>query len=269
MSDQPDITSIKNPRIKHLLELQTKSRSRRKEGLFIIEGLLEIERAARAGYSFEEVFYNGRLISSQEIKKYNLPYKGKAMNLTAEVYEKVAYRKTSGGIIAVVRSREHPLENVKLSSNPLLLVIESIEKPGNIGALLRTADAAGIDGLIICDPLTDLYNPNVIRSSIGAVFTVPIAIAESGEVINWLKENSIRIYGTALSASKRYDLSDFSKPSAIVMGTEATGLSDQWLKAADQNIIIPMLGEMDSLNVSVSAAVVIFEATRQRGFKTS
>lgn len=267
MPDIPEITSTKNPRIKHLLELQTKSKTRRKENLFVIEGLLEISRADNAGYRFKSVYFNRSLINANDLKNYIKHQEVQPVALSDEVYHKVAYRQSTGGIIAVAETKSHTLEQMKVSSNPLLLITESVEKPGNIGALLRTADAAGVDGFIICDPLTDLYNPNVIRSSIGAVFTVNVAVADTDSVINWLQSNKISIYGTALTASKRYDKINYSHPSAIIMGTEATGLSDKWLNVSDQNIIIPMLGEMDSLNVSVSAAVVIFEAARQRDFK--
>lgn len=266
MPEPLEITSGKNPKIKHLLELQTKSKVRRKEGLFVIEGLPEIERAAAAGYDFKHVFFNKRLIDAGTANKYC--HKGnQPVILSPEVYEKVTYRQSSGGLIVIAQAKSHTLEELHLSRNPLLLIIEAVEKPGNIGALLRTADAAGADGLIICDPRTDLYNPNIIRASTGGIFTVPIAVAESDTVIQWAKSNTIRIYCTALTASSRYDKVDFSQSSAIVMGTEATGLSEKWLSASNNNIIIPMQGTIDSLNVSVSAAVVLFEAARQRGFK--
>lgn len=266
MQELPEITSIKNPRIKHLLELQTKSRVRRKEGLFVIEGLLEVERAATAGYIFKDVYFNNKLIDAATAGKYcksgNQP-----VILSPEVYEKVTYRQSTGGIITIAHAQSHTLEDFNLSANPLLLITEAVEKPGNIGALVRTADAAGADGLIICDPKTDIYNPNIIRASTGGIFTVPLAVAETDTVIQWVRSKKIRIYCTALGASSRYDKVDYTKPSAIVMGTEATGLSEKWLSASDQNIIIPMQGNLDSLNVSVSAAVVIFEAARQRDFK--
>lgn len=245
--------------------MQTKSKIRRKEGLFVIEGLLEVERAAAAGYNFKEVYFNKELIDAGTAGKYckkgSLP-----IVVSPEVYEKVAYRESSGGIIVLSHARNHALENLQLSANPLLLITEAVEKPGNIGALLRTADAAGADALVVCDPRTDIYNPNIIRASTGGIFTVPIAIGESDAVIQWAKSNKIRIYGAALNASIRYDKIDYTKPSAIIMGTEATGLSKKWLSATDQNIIIPMQGNLDSLNVSVSAAVIIFEAARQRDF---
>jgi TrmH family RNA methyltransferase len=161
----------------------------------------------------------------------------------------------------------HGLNQLRLSKNPLLLILESVEKPGNLGAVLRTADAAGVDAVIICDPHTDFYNPNVIRSSVGCVFTNQIASATSEETINWLKENNIKIFSTYLKASAPYHETDFTKPCAIILGTEATGLSDLWVKKSDATIIIPMQGKIDSMNVSTAAAVVVFEARRQRGFR--
>ena len=268
MQEPLEIISTKNPRVKQLLELQTKSRNRRREGLFVIEGLLEVERAAKAGYSFKHVYFNKKLVDETTAATYCLPGE-QPVSLSPAVYEKVAYRQSTGGIIAVAYAQQHSLENLTLSSNPLLLVAEAVEKPGNLGALIRTADAANIDGLIICDPLTDIYNPNVIRASTGGVFNVPIAIADTDLVIQWLRSQQINIYCTALTASVRYDKIDYRKPSVIVMGTEATGLSERWLRASTQNIIIPMLGQLDSLNVSVSAAIVVFEAARQRDFKLS
>jgi TrmH family RNA methyltransferase len=145
-------------------------------------------------------------------------------------------------------------------------VLESVEKPGNLGAILRTADAAGLDSVIICDPQTDFYNPNVIRSSIGCIFTNQVASATSDETLAWLKKNNITPYSTYLKASRPYHAVDFTKPSAIVMGTESTGLSDTWITPDQNPIIIPMQGRIDSMNVSTAAAVVVFEARRQRGF---
>ncbi|MGK7392471.1 MAG: TrmH family RNA methyltransferase [Candidatus Cyclobacteriaceae bacterium M2_1C_046] len=269
MAEPLKITSTKNPRIKHLLELQSKSKVRRKENRFIIEGQLEVKRAAESGYRIEEVYINESIIPLNEARNLLPEYTGDFILLSQDVFDKIAYRKTTGGILAIAIPKTHDLIDLKISSNPLLLVVESVEKPGNIGALLRTVDAAGIDGMIICDPQTDLYNPNVIRSSIGGVFTTSIANSSSSEVIEWLKENNIQILSTALTATARYDKINYSKPSAIVMGTESTGLSDIWLNNSDDNIIIPMNGIMDSLNVSVSAAVVVFEAARQRDFKAS
>jgi TrmH family RNA methyltransferase len=187
--------------------------------------------------------------------------------VSKEVFDKIAVRENSGGVLAVAEQKTHRLQELKLSHNPLILILESVEKPGNLGAILRTADAAGVDAVIICDPQTDFYNSNVIRSSIGCIFTKQTASATSEDTLTWLKENGINIYCTYLKASQPYHQIDYKAPCAIVMGTESTGLSDAWVKASTANIIIPMQGAIDSMNVSTAAAVVIFEARRQRGFR--
>jgi TrmH family RNA methyltransferase len=176
----------------------------------------------------------------------------------------VAYRGSTEGIIAIVRSKHRRLEELQLSEHPLIVVLESVEKPGNLGAVLRSADAAQADAVIVCDPLTDLYNPNLIRSSIGAVFTVPVVACTSAEAIAFFQERNIQILTAQLQDSKLYYDTDMTGGTAIVMGTESTGLTDQWRKAATAHIRIPMLGRLDSLNVSVSAAILLFEAVRQR-----
>jgi len=184
--------------------------------------------------------------------------------VTPQVYAHMTYRKESEGLITWAVPRIHALEKIKLSDNPLVLVIDAVEKPGNLGAILRTADAAGIDALIISDPRTDIYNPNVVRSSLGALFSLQIGIGPVEEVIRWLRDKRVRIFCTALTASKPYTEINYESSAAIVMGTEATGLSQAWLSQSDQNIIIPMRGNVDSMNVSVSAGIVLFEAIRQR-----
>lgn len=261
------ITSPTNPRIKEILELQEKSRSRRQNNMFVIEGPREILLAVAGGYRIESLYFCPQLINTQEAKD-AIQKAGNAeqIELSLQVFEKIAYRKTTGGLIAVALMKPQGLENLKLSNNPLVLVCEGVEKPGNLGALLRTADAARLDALIVCDPKADFYNPNVIRSSVGCVFTQPVAAASSEETIAWLRQKGIGIYATALTASVRYDRVDFKKSAAIIMGTEATGLTELWLKASDQNIIIPMRGVIDSMNVSAAAAVAVFEAARQRDF---
>jgi TrmH family RNA methyltransferase len=166
----------------------------------------------------------------------------------------------------VAKQKTHSLDSIRLSANPLVLVLESVEKPGNLGGILRTADAAGLDAVIICDPKTDFYNPNVIRSSVGCIFTNQVATATSEEALSWLKKNNIVPYSTYLKASRPYHTVDYTKPCAIVMGTEATGLSNVWTTEDQNPIIIPMHGRIDSMNVSTAAAVIVFEARRQRGF---
>ena len=189
----------------------------------------------------------------------------KVFHVSKNVYEKIAYREGTEGIIAEMKYKDRRLEDIKLSENPLIVVLESVEKPGNLGAVLRSADAAGADAVIICDPLTDLYNPNLIRASIGAIFSRQVAAATSEETISWLKANNIQILTAQLQDSSLYYDTPMTGPTAIVMGTESTGLTDIWREAADKHIRIPMLGALDSLNVSVSAAILLFEAVRQRG----
>ena len=184
--------------------------------------------------------------------------------VTQQVYEKIAYRGSTEGLLAVVKSKNHSLEGLNLPENPLIIILESVEKPGNLGAVLRSADAAGADAVIVCDPLTDLYNPNLIRASIGALFTVPTVAVSNAECIAFLKERGIKILTAQLQDSEFYYDMDMTCGTAIVMGTEATGLTDEWRRAADAHIRIPMCGQLDSLNVSVSAAVLLFEAVRQR-----
>ena len=259
------ITSTQNPKIKSLLALE-KPRERRKQGLFVVEGVKEIGLAVEAGYKIGNLFFCPEIVSPQDLAR--LESDDKLMIPVArEVFEKIAIREGSGGVLAVAEQKMHRLADIKLSLNPLLLILESVEKPGNLGAILRTADAAGVDAVITCDQQTDFYNPNVIRSSIGCVFTKSVAAATSEETIDWLKKNKIDIYCTYLEASKPYHTIDYRKPCAIVMGTESTGLSDLWVKNASANIIIPMQGKIDSMNVSTAAAVVVFEAKRQRGFQ--
>ena len=263
------ITSLQNPKIKHLLTLQQKASLRKEEQLFVVEGLRELTHCIKSGYEIDSVFtisYDDYLINIQ------VPYLTLSSTMPAvyevsgKVYEKIAYRGSTEGVIAIVKARQHTLTMLEnnATTNPVYVVLESVEKPGNLGAILRSADAAGIDGVIVCDPLTDLYNPNLIRSSIGAIFTVPVAVCSSEECIAFLKEHKIQILTAQLQDSNLYYEQDMTKGTAIVMGTESTGLTDTWRKAADAHIRIPMLGKLDSLNVSVSAAILMYEAVRQR-----
>ncbi|MBI3221165.1 MAG: RNA methyltransferase [Bacteroidetes bacterium] len=259
------ITSTQNPKVKSLMALE-KPRERRKQQLFIIEGQREIALALEAGYKIGNLFFCDEIVTESELA--TLPLEDKLLiPVSKEVFEKIAMRESTGGLLAVAEQKTHRLDGIRLSKNPLILILEGVEKPGNLGAVLRTADAAHVDAVIICDPQTDFYNPNVIRSSVGCVFTNQLAAASSDETIAWLKKNDISIYCTYLKASKPYHQTDFTKASAIVMGTEATGLSDIWVKNSSANIIIPMLGKIDSMNVSNAAAVVVYEAMRQRNFQ--
>lgn len=251
------ITSVQNPRVKAVVALQQKSAERRRTGLFVVEGKRELEHCVETGLEVEEIFVCREIAGEME-EQANM------WEVTKEVYEKMAYRGSTEGVMAVVKSKERRLEDLQLSENPLIVVVERVEKPGNLGAILRSADAAGADAVIVCDALTDLYNPNLIRSSIGAVFTVPCVVCESEECIAYLKEHGIQILTAQLQDSRLYYDTDMRCGTAIVMGTEATGLTEVWRQAADAHIRIPMLGQLDSLNVSVSAAILLFEAVRQR-----
>lgn len=256
------ITSAHNPKIKSLLALE-KPRERKRLGLCVVEGRKEIALAVEAGYHIETLFFCDDLISEDELHAFRLP-ESTRVPVSADVFEKIAIRESTGGVVAVARQKVHNLNGIRLSQNPLVLILEAVEKPGNLGSILRTADAAGLDAVIICDPKTDFYNPNVIRSSLGCIFTTQVASATSEEAIAWLHANRITPYSTYLKASRSYDAVDYTRPSAIVMGTEATGLSEAWTGEGRNTIIIPMHGRIDSMNVSTAAAVVVFEALRQR-----
>lgn len=260
------ITSIQNPFIKSIVQLQEKSKARKKEQQFVIEGVREIEFALKNDYKIEQLLVCSDFLTNPRIKTLleNTPNTKEKIEISKEVYQKIAYRESTEGIIAISQTKDHSLESIQLPKNPLIVVLESLEKPGNIGAILRTADAAKIDALFIADPKTDLYNPNIVRSSVGALFTNQVAVASSQEIINYLKTNNIAIYSAILQEAVPYFSVDFSQGSAIVMGTEATGLSNIWRTSSQNNIIIPMEGQIDSMNVSVAAAVLIFEAKRQR-----
>ena len=261
------ITSIQNPLIKQLVLLKDKSRERKKTGLFLIEGEREISLAIKGNYEIETILFCLDFISEKQIHALS-NHQINFIEISKEVYEKLAYRDTTEGILAVAKSKNHLITDLKFNSkNPLILVAEAPEKPGNIGALLRTADAAKVDAVIIANPKSDLYNPNIIRSSVGCVFTNQVAMGSTLEIIEFLNAKNINIYCAALQASAAYHIQDYTKPTAIVVGTEATGLSEDWLKYSYQNIIIPMQGEIDSMNVSVAAGILIFEAKRQRNFK--
>lgn len=252
------ITSAQNPKIKKLLQLQQKSSERRESGLFVVEGRRELEHCIEAGYEVDTVFF------CSELGGRTMKTDCRAYDVSKEVYEKIAYRDGTEGVIAEVKVRKLTLDSLNIGDNPLIAVLESVEKPGNLGAVLRSADAAGVDAVIICDPLTDLYNPNLIRASIGGIFSVPCVACSSEEAIAWLKGRGIQILTAQLQDSSLYYDIDMKRGTAVVMGTEATGLTYIWRKAADAHIRIPMLGKLDSLNVSVSAAILLFEAVRQR-----
>lgn len=283
------ITSAQNRKVKELLTLVEKSKARSAAGLFVVEGQRELGHCLDAGFIPETIFICGEVMAVQNnavngAKTGHLTEniegkdgldaliaKAEALNprlgvvqIPAFLYEKVAYRGSTEGIIAEVHSVPRSLEDLRLGERPLVMVLESVEKPGNLGAVLRSADAAGADAVIVCDPLTDIWNPNLIRSSVGAVFSVPVAVCTSADAIAFLKKRGIRIFTAQLQDSEWYYDTDMTGATALVMGTESTGLTQAWRDSADAHIKIPMLGRLDSLNVSVSAAVLLYEAVRQR-----
>lgn len=262
-----EITSTQNSLIKNILKLQEKARERKKQELFVIEGKREISLAVAANYTINTLLFCEDLINENELESF-INDDVTIIKISKEVYEKIAYRSSTEGVVAVAKTKDFSLNEISFKNkNPLILIAESIEKPGNIGALLRTADAANLDAVIIANPKSDLYNPNIIRSSVGCIFTNKIALGSSEEIIDFLEKNNINFYAATLQNSNEYHQIDYTKSSAIVVGTEATGLTKIWREKASQNINIPMQGKIDSMNVSVSAAIIVFEAKRQRNFK--
>ena len=278
------ITSTQNPKIKNVLLLQQKSSERRRQRLFVVEGQREIMHCVEAGYTVRTLFVcpeicgneiadnvirecgkaQGAQVLTQGPQQLTQGSRLQVLEVSRQVYEKMAYRAGTEGMIGVIEAQQRSLADLQLPDNPLLVVLESVEKPGNLGAVLRSADASGADAVIVCDPLTDLYNPNLIRSSIGSAFTVPVVACTSEECISFLKSYGVRILTAQLQDSELYYDTDMRCGTAIIMGTESTGLTDIWRKAADAHIRIPMFGRLDSLNVSVSAAILLYEAVRQR-----
>ncbi|MCX2720429.1 TrmH family RNA methyltransferase [Lentiprolixibacter aurantiacus] len=263
------ISSLQNPLVRQILQLKEKKRGRDKTGLFILEGQRELQLALRGGYEITKVFFCADIISLEELANLfpSVAADIEAIELSREVYRRVAYREKTEGMLALAKAKSHKLQDLEFHRrNPLILIAQSPEKPGNLGALLRTADAADLDAVILADPKSDLYNPNIIRSSVGCLFTVNIAVDSSDEVLQFLKEKEISLYSAALTASQLYSELDYTGPVAIAVGTEATGLTDRWISESDASVIIPMKGQIDSMNLSVSAAILIFEALRQRNF---
>lgn len=260
------ITSVHNPLIKELLQIQEKSRVRKQKKQFLIEGFREIKLALQGAYQLDKILINTDIISIFQVEKLILNNRNiELIEINSLVYRKIALRSSTEGVVAVANSKDLHINNLQNKiKTPLFLVAEAPEKPGNIGALLRTADAAGVDAVIIANPKTDMYNPNIIRSSVGCVFTTPIFTGTTSEIIAFLQKHEVAIYATSLEASVPYHTINYQNASAIVVGTEATGLTNEWLINSTKNIIIPMYGKTDSMNMSVSAAIVTFEAVRQR-----
>jgi RNA methyltransferase, TrmH family len=263
------ISSLQNPKIRNILKLQKHS-ERKLQNLCTIEGIRELKTAIEAGYTVKQFFFC-QTIAGKEILSFinRMNFNEEQVyEISKPVFERIAYRESTEGIYALVEQKSSKLENINLSKVPLVLIVESVEKPGNLGAMFRTADAARLDAIVICDPQTDIYNPNVIRSSIGSVFVNQVAVCNSSEAIKWLKKNNIKSFAATPGGKAFYNDANFTVPCAIVMGAESTGLSNTWLEACDEQIRIPMLGKMDSLNVSNATAILVFEAIRQRRILT-
>jgi len=254
------ITSVQNERIKEIIRLR-KPRERRKENLIIIEGRQEIELARQAGLEIVELFYCQDFAGSKKIAGLSEEI---ITPVVPAVFEKISYRENPDGFLVLARLKYLELGKIKLSQKPLIIILESLEKPGNLGAILRSADAAGVDAVIVADPKTDIYNPNVIRASLGTVFTNQVAAASTEEARNWLAKNKIKSLAATPEAKKIYTEADYKGAVAIIMGEEHPGLSKDWLEKVDEKIKIPMRGKIDSLNVSASTAIILFEAVRQR-----
>lgn len=260
------ITSLQNPRIKQLVKLRDR-RPRDEAGVFMVEGYRQIRRALEKNIPLRELYFcpdwflgenEPALIAQAETAGATL------IELSKDAFAKVAYRERPDGLLAIAPQWKNALDDLNLSQKPFLLVVEAIEKPGNLGTILRSADAAGCDGVIVCDPVTDIFNPNVVRASTGVLFSVPLVIAESQQVHAWLKAKGIRTVATTPAAEKLYTDTDLCGPLAIIMGSEQYGLSDFWLNNADAPVRIPMAGQADSLNVAMATIITLFEAVRQR-----
>lgn len=263
------ITSLQNPRVKQLVKLRDR-RPRDEAGVFLVEGYREIRRALEKGVALGEIYFSPEwflgenepaLIAQAEAAG------AKAFELSKAAFAKVAYRERPDGLLAVAPQWKRALDDLKLGAEPFLLVVEAIEKPGNLGTILRSADAAGCDAVIVCDPVTDIFNPNVVRASTGVLFSVPLVVSESERVLTWLKERRIRTVATTPAAERVYSHVELRGALAVVMGSEQYGLSEFWLKNADVPVRIPMAGQADSLNVAMATIITLFEAVRQRGGK--
>jgi TrmH family RNA methyltransferase len=253
------ITSLQNPRIKHIVKLRDDKRQRRQDGLMLVEGYDEILLALAAGHQPQTLLCAPEL-ASRQIGAVD----AESITVNRAVFEKMSYRENPDGWLAVFPIPRTSLEDLRLSERPLVLVAESIEKPGNLGAILRTADAAQVDALLICDPRVDAWNPNVVRASRGAVFSVPLIECDNSSALKLLKARKIRVFAATPSAEALYSDANLRDPLAIAVGTEDEGLTDFWMSNADVKIKIPMMGRVNSLNVSVSTALLLYEAVRQR-----
>jgi TrmH family RNA methyltransferase len=254
-----DITSLQNSRIKQLVKLREDKKSRQNAHLMLVEGWDEINLAQSAGYEPQT------LIIAPELTKRQIDaLRAETVTVTQAVFEKISYRENPDGWLAVFPTPQTSLDDLKLSREPLLVAAESIEKPGNLGAILRTADAAGVDALLVCEARVDIYNPNVVRASRGTLFTVPTIEASNENALAFLRDHKIKILAATPQADREFTHQDLRGRLAVVVGTENEGLTDFWLRQADLKVKIPMFGKVNSLNVSIAAALIVYEARRQR-----
>jgi TrmH family RNA methyltransferase len=264
---QPEkITSLQNPRVKQLVKLRDR-RPRDEAGVFLIEGYREIRRALEKKIPLRELYYSPDWFLGENEPALIAEAEGvgaQLFELAKDTFAKVAYRERPDGLLAVAPQWRRALNDLTLPAEPFLLVVEAIEKPGNLGTILRSADAAGCDAVIVCDPVTDIFNPNVVRASTGVLFSVPLVVEDSERVQRWLQERRIRTVATTPAAEKIYSDIDLRGPLAVIMGSEQYGLSDFWLQHADVPVRIPMAGQADSLNVAMATIITLFEAVRQR-----
>ena len=259
-----DITSPQNPRVKHLVKLRDDKKTRKADGLMIVEGFDEIQLALAAGHKPRTLVTSPELVTRPSAVT-----AAETITVSRAVFGKIAYRENPDGWLAVFPIPQTTFESLEsangLAETPLIIVAESIEKPGNLGAILRSADAAGVDALLVCDARVDAWNPNVVRASRGAVFSVPIVECDNASAWEWLKGKGMRLVAASPAGDEVYTNVDMRPPTAIVVGTENEGLSEFWLQNADVKVKIPMMGKVNSLNVSVSTALILYEAVRQRG----
>lgn len=257
-----DITSLQNARVKHIVKLRDDKRQRQKDGLMLVEGFDEIQLALSAGHKPHT------LLSAPELALNQITFsQAETFIVSRPVFEKMSYRDNPDGWLAIFPIPQTDLNDLRLSDSPLVIVAESIEKPGNLGAILRTADAAHVDALLVCDPRVDVWNPNVVRASRGTVFSVPVVECDNASALEWLKMRQIRIIATTPSADVMYSDVDMRQPTAITVGTEDEGLTEFWMSIADMKVKIPMMGKVNSLNVSVSTALIVYEGVRQRSLQ--
>lgn len=254
-----DITSLQNPRVKHIAKLRDDKRQRQKDGLMLVEGYDEIQLALSAGHKPQTILTAPELASRQLDG-------GASEIITANraVFEKISYRENPDGWLGIFAIPYTSLEDLNLSELPLVIIAESLEKPGNLGAILRTADAARVDAILVCDPRVDAYSPNVVRASRGTIFTVPVVETASTQALVFLQQRGIQVLAATPSAEVKYSDVNMREPIAIAVGTEDEGLTNFWMSNADMKVHIPMMGRVNSLNVSVSTALILYEAVRQR-----